>query len=438
MGFRLGIKLNLKIKIGDDNMINTLKNIFSPYKGLPREIYVIFISRIINNLGCFVHPLLALILTEKIGLRTEVAGIYITVLSVLSGPMMMVGGKLTDTIGRRKLILLGQGFGAIALIVCGLMKPTIFMVYVIMVSSLLYTMVAPAYDALLADLTDDNNRKVCYSLVYMGLNIGFAIGPMIGGMLFSNYLNLVFIGDGITTLLSVVLMGFYVKETKGRDIKFTVDETRVEEKEVEGSVFSVLIKRPILLYFSLILLLYSFQYSQWGFSLPLNLTKIFDKGGAHYYGILAAINGFVVIILTPIISKVTHSIKPIRVIAMGGACYTVAFSSFAFIKSFPLFCLAIVIMTMGEILVNINSSAFIAGLTPSSHRGRVSGVLPMISGLGYAVGPMVMGSVISNVGMFYGWIIIGIIGVVSTSMMFMLGKVETSYRIKLKQVECEI
>lgn len=50
-----------------------LKKIYYPYQGLPKDIYIIFISRIINTMGCFVHPLLALILTQKIGLEKDAA-----------------------------------------------------------------------------------------------------------------------------------------------------------------------------------------------------------------------------------------------------------------------------------------------------------------------------------------------------------------------------
>jgi MFS family permease len=404
--------------------MNKIKAVFSPYGGLPKEIYVIFISRIINNLGCFVHPLLALILTQKIGLTKDVAGVYITILAIISAPSLILGGKLVDTIGRRNIILISQSLGAIALICCGFMKPTLIMVYILMLSSILYSLSAPAYDAMLADLTTPENRKASYSLIYMGLNIGFAIGPIIGGLLFKNHLSLVFIGDGITTLLSLVLVMLYVKETIGKDKEIVLQEDREQEKEVTGSVFSVLLSRPILLFFSIILFFYSFEYSQWGFTLPLHLGQIFNSSGAAYYGILASVNGVIVILLTPVISIVTHSVKPIRVIAIGGAFYGIAFGAFSFIRSFPLFLIFIIIMTMGEIMISINSSTFIANHTPSSHRGRVSSILPLISGTGYALGPMAMGKFVTKYNFTFGWSIIGIIGFISAFAMFMLQRMD--------------
>ena len=399
-------------------MMEKVNNLFKPYKGLPREVYIIFISRIINSIGCFVQPLLALILTQKIGLGKDRAGMYITILSLLAAPSLIIGGKLVDTIGRKKIIIISQGLGAATIILCGFMKPNMTMTYVLMLSSLLYALSAPAYDAMLADLTTPENRKGVYSLVYMGWNLGFALGPIIGGFLFENYLPLVFIGDGITTILSLILVSIFVGETMKKD-NLEVSEDRQLEKKVEGSVFKVLLQRPILLFFALILFCYQFEYSQWGFTLPLQMGELF-KDGAAYYGTLAGFNGLIVIIFTPIVSRITHYVKPIRVIALGGLCYGIAFGMLAFTKIIFLFFIAIFIMTIGEIMISINASTFIANHTPASHRGRVSSILPMIFGAGYTLGPLLMGKYIAGNSIRSGWILIGIMGIASALMMGIL------------------
>lgn len=394
-----------------------IANLLTPYKGLPKEIYIIFISRIVNSMGSFVMPLMTLILTQKIGLSKADAGFYISIAGFLFMPMSIIGGKLVDTIGRKFIIMFFGFLGTIMYIICGFMEPTTKMMYVIMAAGACHSISGPAYDALLADLTTPENRKGAYSLVYMGWNIGFAVGPIIGGFLFQNHLPIVFIGDAATTIISLILVGMFVKETIYLTKQDIEDEKRALEKREEGSVISILLKRPILLYFALIIFGYNFVYSQWSFMLPMQTSQNFKDLGPRYYGLIASFNGLIVMLFTPIMTKLTEKIKNIRCMFYGGLLYAVGFGMLGFIKTLYFFFVAAFIFTIGEIVLSINTSPFIANHTPISHRGRMNAVLPMILGLGHTLGPMIMGKALSYISIEDGWVILG--GVVFVASLFM-------------------
>lgn len=408
------------------NLIDLVKQ----YQGLKKEIYIIFIARIVNSMGSFVYPLLALIMTQKIGLSTARAGTLITTVSIFTGLSMILGGKVADSFGRKRVILLFEGMAAVVFIICGFLKVNIFLVYFIMAAPILNAIAQPAQDAMIIDLTEPEKRREAFSLLYMGHNLGFAIGPVIGGILYRNHLPLVFIGDGLTTIVSLTLLALFVKESLRTDEDNIKNEDRVLERNEEGSVFSVLLKRPILLYFGIIMFIYQFSYAQWGFTLPLQLGNIYGAYGGTNYGILGGINGIVVICLTPLIVKLTHSIKPLFVMAFGGLMYAVAFGSFAFIKVMPLFITFIIIMTIGEISISITGGAFVANHTPASHRGRVNAAIQLIFGAGSAISPMIMGKYITAKGISAGWILIGAIMIVSCSFMFLLDKMDKPAELK--------
>lgn len=400
----------------------------NPYKGLPKEIYILFSCRIINAVGTFVFPLLSLILTQKIGLSKAEAGSFVTLLALVQVPSMIIGGKLVDSIGRKKIIIIFQSLGASCYLICGFLKPSFLMAVFIVLASCLYGMIFPAFDALQADLTVPSIRKEAYSLLYLGHNIGFAIAPIIGGFLYKNHLSLIFFGDGITTLLSIVVFSMMIKETRKEKSDITEIENKLEAHE-EGSVFKVLLKRPILLYFSLIMFIYSFAYAQWSFTMPLQMGDVFGSNGGKLYGTIAGLNGIFVILFTPLVTSKISKVKPMSAIALSGVLYSIAFALLGFTAHISVYFIFIFILTIGEIIISINNGTFIADHTPASHRGRINSILPLISGSGYALGPMIMGSVMESYGHRTTWVIISAMVLFAAMLMILLELKEKKSRV---------
>lgn len=408
-----------------------LKQLMKPYRGLPREVYIIFVSKIINALGCFVMPLLTIILKDSIGLSDQAAGAYISAAGLIYLPAAMLGGKLADTIGRKKVIIIFDFLAALLYISCSFIKPSMTMVYVIMIAAACMVTAGPAHDSLMADITDHKNREGAYALSYMGWNIGFAVGPVIGGMLYETNLHWVFIGDAITALLSLCLIVFFIKETIYKTKEEITDSDRVLEKQEEGSIFTVLLKRPILIYFSLIVFGFNFAYSQWSFLMPLHMIELFPTGKAEVYGRLASFNGVVVILFTPLMTYILQKVKNIRKMVYGGLLYAVGFGMLGFFNSSVDFYISVLIFTLGEIVLAISTSPFIANHTPASHRGRMSAVIPMIFGMGYTLGPIGMGQILGVMSIENAWVVVGVISTIAACFMFLLEVNEERKSLKL-------
>jgi len=84
------------------------------YRGLPRSIYIIFFARIVNSIGSFVMPFLSIFLTDNLGLAEAQAGFFVMMASVAFAPGFLMGGKLSDHIGRKKVLITCQFFGSYA------------------------------------------------------------------------------------------------------------------------------------------------------------------------------------------------------------------------------------------------------------------------------------------------------------------------------------
>ncbi|MGL5150134.1 MAG: MFS transporter [Clostridium sp.] len=396
-----------------------MRNLLSTYRGLPKEIYVIFIGKTVTCIGAFIHPLLSLILTQKIGLSTSDAGKFITLIAILQAPCIILGGKLSDIWGRKKVIFTFQGLSIFLYIICGLLEPSITQAYFIIAASCCSSAATPAYDALNGDLTNSKNRKASYSLIYMGVNLGFSIGPVLGGLFYNDYLWLIFIGDALTTLASLLLIMFFVNEPKRIKGDTVINESTLE-KEESGSIFKVLFSRPVLILYALVMLTFQFGYSQWGFALPIQMGELFGSNGASYYGILGGLNGLLVVVLTPLITNITKKKNMVRVMACGGFLYALTFTVLSFSKILPMFFLSLIILTMGEVCISINSSAFLANNTPSSHRGRMNSLIPLIYGCGYAFGPTIMGYFLNNFSISIAWIVVSLIVFIGSIFMYFI------------------
>lgn len=375
--------------------------LLSRYRGLPKEIYVLFVARIVNSLGAFVHPLLTLILTSKLGMKDDAAGILITIVMATQMPVMLLGGKLADKFGRRRLIIIFQFFGAAAFIACGLVPLGNMTIYLIMTASYFYSLTYPALDAVTMDLTNADQRKEAYALLYMGFNLGFVFGPMIGGLLLDSCLPLLFIGDAVTTIVANILFMIYIRETLPQ--KGGKDEPALE-KFSEGSALRILWKRKIIIVFALIMLVIQFTYSQWGFALPLQMKELF--GNSVGYGFLASFNGLLVIILTPLVTPFIRRSKALTGTLAGGLMYAAAFAMIIIIRDLYLFFISMFIFTFGEVIMTIDAGVFVAGMLPSSHRGRIDAIYSSITQTGRVISPMVIGWVISASSLSVAWIVL--------------------------------
>ncbi len=401
-----------EMKVTKQNKRTLLQN----YIGLPKEIYILFIARIINSLGRFIGPLLTLILTKKIGMSTTHAGVLFTISMVLQAPCVLLGGRLADTIGRKKVICFFFFFSATLYLLCAFLPHNRVLAYSLILESCLQAFSSSAYDAMITDYTTKVNRQASFSLLYMGNNIGMSISPVIGGLLFQKHLKLLFLGDAITTFIAVALILFFVKEHA--HLKMMIESG--EEEQIKQSVIQVLKECPMLVTFSLVLSLYSFVYMQYGFGIPLGADAVFGKKGPELYGIITSINCVTVILLTPFFVHITQKMKIKVIISIGGFCYGACFFVLAVSHGLIGYIMAILLLTAGEILGATNIGAFIANNAKETHLGRINSVVTLVREIGGCISPVVVGKMLNLISIQQAFAIIGAIGTLGGGLMLLL------------------
>lgn len=401
----------------------SMAKIFKPYTGLPRSVYILFFASIVNNMGNFIGPFMTIFFTGRLHLGTEIAGFYVMVVSISGLLGSLLGGKIIDHFGRKNTAVIFQSASAFCCILCSYFSDSTAVPYILIFSGFFLGIAQPVYGTIITDVTTPDTRKAAFSLNYLALNIGFTVGPLIAGFLYKSYIKWFFLGDALTTLLSVVLVAIFVQETKPSKEK--IEEARSlkgYERSEEGSLMDVLLKRPSLLIFSMIAVLYFFIFSQYSFGLPLQANEVFKLNGPTVFGTLMTVNALGVTLLTVFITSLTKNLKSEINMAIGGIFYAVGFGMLFIINSYPMFVLSAFLWTLGEILISTNTNVYIADHTPISHRGRFNSIFPIIRKIGFALGPFLTGIYIKYLGIRNVWPVISILSILAALFVYMLYK----------------
>lgn len=386
-----------------------LKNHFSMYTHLPKEIYVLAFGKIMTSMGALIWPMLTLIMSEKLNLNGQTIGMYMMMFSMFMGPFYLLGGKLADKYNKKHIIVTFDLIGNSLYFVCAVLPISMTTLYLLAIASVFQSMEQPAYDALIADLTTYKDRERAYSLNYLAMNLGLVMAPMIGGILFNNYLNLSFFINGLADISSTLLLFIFIK-----NVKNTVRDSKIVneyEKGEAGSIFKVFSERKLFFLLFIISGIAAMIYNQFNFLMPLHMEEAFRGSGAFKFGILASINAVVVVIGTPIVTKKFSGVTDVRIMYLGQLLESVGLAFFIFVnRYFVVAVVGIIIFTTGEIFGSISKTPYLTKRIPETHRGRVLSITNSCAGLIGILSNYVIGILIDYYTFHTVWVIIAAIG----------------------------
>ena len=359
-----------------------MKQIITQYSGLKREIYILFIGRLVTAMGSFVWPMLTFFLTTKLGLDDGIATLMIATASVLSFPAALLGGKLADRFSRKAIIIVFDCITVSMYLLASILPMTLFTAILLFAAGLFQTIESPAYDALNADYSTSRQREKAYSLSYLGFNLGYIVGASVAGILFEKFVRLAFCINGLAIFVSTVLILFFVhkknaitEDAESLSESYSEYEQPIDEKI---SVLAVLRQRPVLIGMLLIGCLASMPVSLMGLLLPLQLKDAMGEAGATLYGYLNSLNGFVVIVFTPILTVLLKKLTEIPKTIIGLILFLLGNLFFSLGTGASMLFVGMFIFTLGEVIEVLGHNPYASRRVPASHRGRVGGISSVV------------------------------------------------------------
>jgi len=370
---------------------------------LPTTFWFLWLGTLVNRLGGFVVPFLTLYLTSQRGASAAQAAFIVAMAGAGSFLSQLVGGELTDRLGRRPVMLLSFLITPIAILVLGLVQAIWLIMLAVLVSGFFTDLYRPAVNASVADLVPESSQTRAFGYIYWAINLGAALAPVLAGLMAEyNYL-LLFIGDATTTFIFGLIVLWRVPETQ------PVEAGQAARVGI-ATRFNQIKREPILLVFTGLALLFGMIYMQNYVTLPLDMQA---KGLTPAdYGLAIAVNGGLIVLVTLQLSRLVERWS--RFSAMAGAALLLGlgYGAVTLAGGLPFYALTVAIWTLGEIIGATIAPTIITDLAPVELRGLYMGIFGSAWGLSFFVGPILGGWVFQQIGptsLWLGCLLLGII-----------------------------
>jgi MFS family permease len=343
--------------------------------GLPRPFWVLWAGTIVNRLGQFVEPFLALYLVRGRGLSLGLTGLMVTCFGAGSFLSQPLGGWLADRIGRRRTMVGGLWATSAALGLLAISRPLWAIGVTAALTGLATDLYRPAASAAVADLVPAADRPRAFALVYWAINLGVSVSGVLGGVLATHGWWLLFTLDALTTA------GFAVLVARG------VPETAPEpEPDADPGGYRVVFADRLAVALSLLTFVSGTVYLQAYIALPLAMSR--DGLSPAAYGLAYAVNPVVVLLVQPLTLRRLSRLPPTRVYASSAFVLGVGFGLTALAHSIWAYAGTVVVWTLGEIAVNAVGPTIVNTIAPASLRGRYNGLIGLAFGAAALVAPL--------------------------------------------------
>ncbi len=386
--------------------MNRLIKIFNEF---PKKFWVVVAVSFIDRVGAtLLFPFFSLYITQRFQVGMTQAGIILGMFSIFGLFGGMIGGALSDKFGRRKLILFGLVFSAVSTLSIGLVNEFSMLYPLAVVVGLLSDIAGPAHGAMIADILPEHQRQEGFGILRVVANMSWIIGPTIGGLIANRSFLALFIIDAFVSCVVAVLFYLFISETKPE----ASPDQAAESVLATFRGYTQVLKDYAYVAFLLAGMLMGLVYQQMYNSLSVYLRDVhgIDPQG---YGFLLTTSAIVVILFQFTVTRVIKNRAPFKIMALGTLFYMLGFSMFGFVSAYWLFALAIVVITIGEMIIMPTIQAVASNFAPEQMRGRYMAVFGLTYMIPATIGPGAAGVILDNYNPNLLWYIGGALCAVS-------------------------
>lgn len=388
-----------------------LKNAFHHYinnfRGFRREIWILAIITFINRAGTMVLPFLSKYLKEDLHFTYNQVGWIMVAFGLGSMLGSWLGGKLSDKIGFYKIMIFSLFTTGISMFLIQYITTFFGLCIGMFCLMAIADMFRPAMFVSLGAYAKPENRTRALTLVRLAVNLGFAAGPALGGLIIMGigYQGLFWV-DGLSCIISISIFALLVKEKK----KVTYED-KIENSAETKSVF----KDRIFWVFLFVSFVTAMIFFQLFTTLPLYHNEKFGLT-EFQTGLLMTLNGLLIFALEmPTVGFMERKgFSKIKIIIWGSFIMALSFFLLLINVWAGILVISMICISLGEILAFPFSNAFALSRAPRGQEGQYMALYTMSFSLAHIISSKVGFEIITRFGYQMNWFFMAGIGIIAT------------------------
>lgn len=378
-----------------------LKIYINSFKGLSAESWMLALVMLINRSGSMVLPFLGVYMTDHLNFDIKSAGIVLSFFGIGSVVGSWLGGMITDKIGEFKVQSLSLFLSVPMFCLIPLFHTEVGLAAIIFVQSSISEAFRPANSVAVSKYAKQGNITRAFSLNRMAVNLGFSVGPALGGILAAISYDFLFYSNAIGALLAGFTYVFFFRNRSYRNKEKTDKIT--DEKVVSPY------KDMRFILFAAACFLFSVCFFQ-----LLNTLTIFYKQeaklSAETIGYILGFSGVIVVVMEMIMVQIAEKYLKLKTTMFLGTLFcAVSFGMLAADTSIWLLVVSISILSLGEIWALPFMATITSLRSGTNNKGAYMGLLGIAFSLSFIITPSLGTFVAENFGFSILWLGTGIL-----------------------------
>ncbi|HSU79780.1 MAG TPA: MFS transporter [Candidatus Angelobacter sp.] len=354
---------------------------------MPKAIWLLIIGMAINVTGSsLLWPLNTIYIHNHLGASLTMAGFLLMLNSAAGIVGNLMGGTLYDRIGGYLSVVIGVAISMGAALLLTFFNSMLPYAIILVVIGFGSGMIFPAMYAMAGSAWPEGGRKP-FNALYVSQNLGVAIGASLGGWIASYSFTYTFLTNAILYAVFLVIVLLFYRP--------------IDQAHQQGAVTNVIEQKKVIRqkgpFYALLIICLAFflgwvAYVQWQSSIA-SFTQQMGVSLSQY-SLLWTVNGLLIVIGQPGVKWVTTRIPSLKAqIMLGISIFAGSYVVLLFAHEFKGFMVAMIVLTLGEMLVWPAVPTIASDLAPKNRMGFYQGFVNSTATAGRMVGPLIGGVV---------------------------------------------